>query len=76
MHRFPIGTQYTTRTKHRTDVHTVVDQLTTTNARGDVVRRSYITEHQFCGQAVRDYDVSDTTIARNLNPEFEHLLKG
>lgn len=76
MHRFPIGTQYRIVTKHRTDLCTVVDQLTLTNSKGEVLRRSYITSHPFCGQAVTEHDVTDTHIARNLTPEFQHLLKG
>lgn len=72
-HRFPIGTQYTTRGKHP-QVCTVVDQLTTTNSKGDVVRTFYVTEHQFCGQSVRNYDVVDPTIAMGLLPEYAHLI--
>jgi len=77
-HRFPIGTKYTTsrragRRLHTTS-HTVVDQMTVTNASGEVVRRFYVAEHEFCGQMVRDYDVCDTTIARGLLPEFAALL--
>lgn len=74
MHRFPIGTQYTTGGKHP-QVCTVVDHLTTTNSEGEVVARRYVATHQFCGQTVRDSDVVDTTIARGLTPEFSHLLK-
>ena len=75
-HRFPIGTQYTRNTGKRRDVCTVVDQLTLTNSKGEVLRRSYVTAHPFCGQQVTEHDVCDTTIARNLTPEFQHLLKG
>lgn len=64
-HRFPIGTQYMTRGKHPV-LCTVVDQLTTTNSRGEVVRATYVTSHQFCGQTVTETDVVDTTIARGL----------
>ena len=73
-HRFPIGTQYTTRGKNPL-LCTVVDHLTTTNGAGEVVARRYVATHQFCGQTVRDCDVVDTTIARGLTPEFIHLLK-
>lgn len=72
-HRFPIGTQYIATNKRR-DICTVVDQLTTTNSKGEVVGLRYITSHIFCGQAVVDIDVVDPTIARNLTPEFQHLL--
>lgn len=72
-HRFPIGTQYFAMNKRR-DLCTVVDQLTTTNSKGEVVALRYITSHIFCGQAVVDIDVVDTTIARGLLPAFQHLL--
>lgn len=74
MHRFPIGTKYATREKV-SRVCTVTDQLTTTNAAGEVVRRTYVSAHEFCGQSVVNHDVVDTTIARGLLPEFQHLLK-
>lgn len=73
-HRFPIGTKYKPVGKH-TQVTTVVDQLTTTNNKGEILRTSYITEHTFLGQSVKNYDVGDTTIARGLLPEYQHLLK-
>lgn len=73
-HRFPIGTQGRLAMKHA-PVFTVVDQLTVTNSKGDIVAIRYITSHQFCGQTVLNHDVVDTTIARNLLPEFTHLLK-
>ena len=72
-HRFPIGTKYITRGK-RHDVCTVVDHLTTTNSKGEIVAVRYVTEHEFCGQTVTASDVVDTTIARGLLPEFAHLL--
>jgi len=74
-HRFPIGTQYRRPVKHA-PLCTVVDQLTTRNAAGVIVRETYVTAHEFCGQSVTETDVCDTTIARNLRPEFAHLLKG
>ncbi len=67
-HRFPIGTEYASRGKHSV-VCTVVDQLTTTNSKGEVVRTSYVTSHNFCGQVVLETDVIDTTIARGLSSE-------
>jgi hypothetical protein len=72
--RFPIGTQYLTRGK-RKDLCTVVDILKTYNNAGELVNIRYVTEHEFCGQMVRDRDVVDPTIAMNLTPEFQHLLK-
>lgn len=72
-HRFPIGTQYMSRGKNPR-VCTVVDQLTTTNSRGEAVAVRYITSHEFCGQAVTQTDVVDATIALGLLPEFTQLL--
>ena len=65
-HRFPIGTQFTMRTGKVSHLCTVSDQLTVTNARGEVVRRYYHATHPFMGQTLTDHDVVDTTIARNL----------
>jgi len=60
-HRFPIGTTFTPRGKVKR-LHTVVDCLTTTNAKGEVVKMTYIAEHEFMGQTVTS-EVIDTTIA-------------
>lgn len=72
-HRFPIGTRYTTRhgtgRKAFSREHTIVDQLTTLNAAGDVVDLRYVCAHEFCGQTVTESDVCDTTIARALFAE-------
>lgn len=74
-HRFPIGTQFAVRVgSKRTDICTVTDQFTTTNARGEVVKLRYEATHVFCGQTVSSSDVVDTTIARGLLPAFQHLL--
>jgi hypothetical protein len=72
--RFPIGTQYLTRGK-RKDLCTVVDILKTYNNAGELVSIHCVTEHEFCGQMVKDYNVVDPTIAMNLIPEFQHLIK-
>ncbi len=60
--RFPIGTVYTTRSKHPLDC-TVTDVLDTYDSSGAFVRRRYVSTHQFCGQMVVDADVVETTIA-------------
>lgn len=72
-HRFPIGTRFTTRGKAPRE-SVVVDQLTTTNSKGEVVRESYVTSHEFCGQQILGHDVCDTAIARGISKEFRHLL--
>jgi hypothetical protein len=73
MHRFPIGTQYKTIGKHPL-LCTVVDHLTTTNSKGEIVAERYVTTHEFCGQPVAEFNVVDTTIARGLTKEFQHLM--
>lgn len=67
-HKFPIGTVYTTRGKHQR-ICTVIDQLTTYNAAGKIVSIRYVSEHEFMGQKVYDYDVVETTVAIGV-----HLL--
>jgi hypothetical protein len=63
--RFAIGTQYVTRHKHPRHC-TVVDILTTYNSKGECVRIRYVATHEFIGQTVTEYDVTDTTIAMGL----------
>lgn len=65
MFRFPIGTQYMSQGKAKR-LCTVVDQLTVTNAAGEVVKTYYRSSHEFMGQTVYEHEVCDTTIARNL----------
>ena len=74
IHRFPIGTQYKPVGKH-TKVTTVIDQLTLTDSKGEILRVSYLTQHEFLGQTITNHDVCDTTIARGLLPEYQYLLK-
>ena len=72
--KYPIGTKYITSTKQRgIDIHTVVDFLTTTNIKNDVVSEKYVTSHLFCGQVVLNHDVCAVTIARGIN-EFNATL--
>ena len=65
MHRYPIGTKYKSRGKHPRTC-TVVDQLTTTNSKGEIVNIRYVSQHEFVGQIVTDSNVCDTTIARGI----------
>lgn len=46
--RFAIGTQYQTAGKHKR-IATVIDQLTVTNAAGQIVKRYYKSHHEFMG---------------------------
>jgi hypothetical protein len=67
--RFPIGLTFIRhigKKVHREE--TILDILTTTNTKGEVVRIEYLIAHDFLGQKVTE-TVVDTTIARNLAPE-------
>lgn len=64
-HKFPIGTVFKTRSKSPL-ICTVVDQLTTTNSKGEVTSERYVATHNFCGQTVSDNNVVETTIAMGL----------
>jgi hypothetical protein len=56
-----IGVQYKTRGKHP-KLCTVVDQHTTYNIAGDVVKVTYVATHEFLGQVVTDNYVGQTSI--------------
>lgn len=60
--RFQIGQKYSPIGKNY--VCTVVDIHKTFNSKGELVKTRYVSEHDFCGQVVKDYDVVDATIAR------------
>lgn len=64
--RFKIGQKYIPVGDKNKAIHTVVDIHTTMNSAGEVVRLRYVSTHEFCGQMVTDYDVSDTRIARGV----------
>lgn len=63
--KFKIGTRFRTRGKHPLDC-VVTDILRTYNSAGELVRVRYVAERTFCGQAVEDIDVVETTIAMGL----------
>jgi len=63
--RYPIGYRFIRYGKKRGDVETVVDIYTTKNSKGDTVKVTYVTEHDFMGQKVRDEEVLTSTIARS-----------
>jgi hypothetical protein len=55
---------------------TVEDQLTVTNAAGEVVKTYYKTSHVVMGQKVMEHEVCDTTIARGMDPiEFKKVME-
>ena len=45
-------------------VETVVDYLTTSNLKGEIVKTRYLTEQTLLGQRIGDSDVCEVTIAR------------
>lgn len=61
--KYPIGTKFISRSnkKHKR-VQTIVDYLTTTNLKGEVVRERYVATHDFMGQKVTDNDIIPTSI--------------
>lgn len=65
-HKFPIGTKFQTRTGKASRLCTVIDHMTVTNSKGEVVKTFYQASHDFCGQQVIDHDVCEVTIARGL----------
>lgn len=65
-HRFSIGTQYLSHGKSPR-LCTVIDLMTTTNHKGDVVKAFYISSHEFMGQTIINHDVNDTNIARGID---------
>jgi hypothetical protein len=70
-----IGTQYI---RDSENVSTVVDVLTTYNSKGEVVRRRYVAERNFCGQTLTDRDVLPITILRGVErlKEWRNELAG
>ena len=56
-----IGDKYLTRGKHPR-LCTVVDILKTYNHKGEHVRTTYLSTHEFCGQPVTNHNVVATTI--------------
>jgi len=64
--RFPIGTQYQRTYGKRKDLCTVEDIYYTYNSKNELIHIRYVASHLFLGQKIMEYDVVDTTIARNL----------
>lgn len=63
--RFTIGQQFMSRGKHP-KLCTVTDIYKTYNSKGELVKINYVATHDFMGQAVTAYDVTDTAIAMGL----------
>ena len=61
-----IGKQFTKRGKNQKGVvYTVVDELTTTNRAGEVVKTEWLCTHEFFGQHVKSRE-NQTTIKMGL----------
>lgn len=63
--KFQIGQRYKTQGKN-SKICTIKDIHKTYNSSGEMVKLRYVSEHEFLGQMVIDYDVLETTIARGL----------
>lgn len=63
--KFNIGQQYKTMGK-QSKICTIVDIHKTYDSKGEMVKLRYVSEHEFCGQTLKDEDVVETTIARGL----------
>jgi hypothetical protein len=61
--KYSIGQTFTCGGKVKR-VCTIIDIYKTFNSAGDLVKIAYVAEHQFLGQAIRDHDVCEVTIAR------------
>lgn len=73
--RFKIGQKYILRGK-RQDICTVIDIHKTFNNAGELVKLRYVSQHNFIGQKMTDYDVTDTAIARGIsNEELQQVIK-
>ena len=59
-----VGKQYKTRGKHP-KICTVVDEHTTFDKDGRIIKVAYVSEHEFLGQSVTTRDVCRTTILMN-----------
>jgi len=64
--RFEIGTKFVKVGRKNDCQWEVIDILTTTNSKGEVVKMRYAARTLFCGQEMIDNDVLETTIARGL----------
>ena len=56
-----IGKQFTKRGKNQKGrVYTVVDELTTTNRAGEVMKTEWLCNHEFLGQQVKSRECATT----------------
>ncbi len=66
--KYKIGTRYKTRGKHPR-ICTVVNIHHTYDLNGELIKTRYVSEHEFLGQVVTDFDVPQVTIDMGLIDE-------
>jgi hypothetical protein len=64
--KYSIGTQYLPMGRKNAKVCTITECFKTYDSKGNLVKTSYQSTHDFLGQAVRNHDVCETTIARGI----------
>jgi hypothetical protein len=57
-----IGMQFIRRGRRNKYIETVVDIYKTYNSKGELVKTTYVAEHEFLGQIVTDSEVPASTI--------------
>ena len=67
MIKIGIGTEFLTRGNHPRKCK-VIDIHTTTNSAGQVVKVTYVAEHEFLNQTLVEYDIPEATIIRGMQP--------
>ena len=63
--KYPIGTLYLSRGKHKR-LCKVIDYHVTTNLTGEIVRRRYVATNECLGQIVTDADVPESSVAMGV----------
>ena len=60
-----IGTMFMSYGKHKKEC-IVTDIYKTYNNSGELVKKTYVATHDFCGQIITEYDIPESTIRRNI----------
>lgn len=63
---YPIGTKYLPMGRKNAKVCTITEGFKTFDSKGNLVKISYQSQHDFMGQVVINNDVCETTIARGI----------
>jgi len=68
----PIGHKFQRYNVKHSRIETVIDILKTySEITGELVKTRYVTQHEFMGQSVKDYDVNIVTIQRSKTIKTE-----